>query len=307
MAVVITIPASALGTPTLVGSGLDDLTLDAAAVYRGAKACTYRVYIDTVGATDTYKWSRDDGATWAAEEIPIAGAATTMELELGILIEFAAITGHTLNDYWTITATPVIALAELDTVKEALGISAGTYDALLTRLILAATNAIEDYTGHIFAKQTYTETVAGSAHPVLLLTHVPIVGTPQVISDNSPITDFEVRDRDVGSLYRKVGWAISGWIGWGAEPHRIQGTEDLNFSVVYEAGYVMPSEQNRDLPAAVEQACVETVVAWYKRKGRDPSVKSKKVGDLNLIYNDGALDALAIPASARALLSRRVR
>ncbi len=307
MAVIITIPASALGTPILIGSGLDDLSLDAAAVYRGAKSCTYRVYIDSVGATDTFKWSRDDGVTWEAEGVPIAGAATAMELELGILIEFAAITGHTLDDYWTITATPVIALAELDTVKEALGISASTYDALLTRLILAATNAIEDYVGHIFAKQTYTETVAGSAHPMLLLTHVPIIGTPEIISDNSPIIDFEVRDRDVGSLYRTVGWAISGWVGWGAEPRRIQGTEDLNFSIVYEAGYVMPSEQDRDLPAAVEEACVETVVAWYKRKGRDPGVKSKKVGDLNISYSAAAMDALAIPASARALLSRRVR
>ena len=307
MAVIITIPASALGTPTLVGSGLDDLSLDAAAVYRGAKSCTYRVHIDSVGTTDTFKWSRDDGVTWEAVEVPIAGAATAMELELGILIEFAAITGHTLDDYWTITATPVIALAELDTVKEALGISVGTYDALLTRLILAATNAIEDYVGHVYAKQTYTETVAGSGHPVLLLTNVPIVGTPAVTADNSPITDFEVQDRAVGSLYRLAGWAISGWIGWGAEPRHIPGTEGLNFSVVYEAGYVMPSEQNRDLPAAVEQACVETVVAWYKRAPRDPSVKSKKVGDLNITYSDKAVDALAIPASARALLSRRVR
>ena len=205
------------------------------------------------------------------------------------------------------TPASVTALTELATIKESLGISVGTFDALLTRLILAATNAIEDYVGHVFAKQTYTETVAGSAHPVLLLTHVPIVGTPEITSENSPITDFEVRDREVGSLYRTVGWAISGWVGWGAEPHRIQGTEDLNFSVVYEAGYVMPSEQSRDLPTAVEQACIETVVAWYKRAPRDPNVKSKKVGDLNITYSDAAVDALAIPASARALLSRRVR
>ncbi len=103
-----------LGTPTLVGAGLDDLTLDAAALYRGARTDTYRVYIDSVGANDTFKWSRDDGVTWEAEGVPIAGAATAMELEFYILIEFAAITGHTLDDYWTITAAPAFtAIAEL--------------------------------------------------------------------------------------------------------------------------------------------------------------------------------------------------
>ena len=103
-----------VGSPTLVGTGLDDLTMDAASVYRGAESDTYRVYIDSVGTTDTYKWSRDDGVTWEAEEVPIAGAATAMELEFGLLIEFAAITGHTETEYWTITVAPAFtAVAEL--------------------------------------------------------------------------------------------------------------------------------------------------------------------------------------------------
>jgi len=202
-------------------------------------------------------------------------------------------------------AAGVTALTEVATVKEALGVSSATFDAIIARLIDAATDAIEEHVRHTFAKQTYIETVAGSDHPLLLLTNVPIVGTPTIICDSSPITDFVVQDAVVGSLYRQVGWARESWIGWNTEARRITGTENLNFSVTYEAGYVMPSEANRTLPNQIEQACIETVVAWYKGKARDKSVKSKKVGDLQIIYTEAM--ARGIPSSARALLSRRVR
>ncbi len=117
------------GTPTLVGSGLDDLTMDAASVYQGHRSVTYRVHIDGTGATDTFKWSRDDGVTWEAEEVPIAGAATAMELELGLLIEFAAITGHTLDDYWTIAVAPVFTTIAEVVDASGPGIEQATHDA----------------------------------------------------------------------------------------------------------------------------------------------------------------------------------
>lgn len=205
------------------------------------------------------------------------------------------------------TPAEFTALTDVSAVKNALGVSSSKFDKALTRLIAAATNAIEEYVGHVFAKQTYTESVAGSAHPVLLLTNVPIIGTPLVTCESSPIEDFEVRDPLVGSLYRRAGWAQASWVGWDAEPRRYLGTAELNFHVVYDAGYYMPGEEDRNLPAMIEQACVETVVAWYKRSSRDPALKSKKVGDLNLTYGDSGSSTQAIPPSARAMLSRRVR
>jgi hypothetical protein len=205
------------------------------------------------------------------------------------------------------TPAAVTALTEVQAVKAALGVSSSKFDKALERLINAATDAIQDYVGHVYAKQTYTETVAGSGHPVLLLTNVPIIGIPVVTAGGSPVVDFIVQDALVGSLYRQVGWAQGAWIGWYTEPRRVQGTEGLNFSVVYEAGYVMPTDEDRTLPAAVEQACITTVVAWYKGSARDPRVKMKKVGDLSITYGDPNEDALALPAAARALLSRRVK
>lgn len=91
----------------LTGTGLDDFTYDAASVYQGGPTRVYRVEIDATGTPDTFRWSRDDGVTWEAEGVPIAGAASAMELDLGILVEFAATTGHTLNDYWTSTNSGV--------------------------------------------------------------------------------------------------------------------------------------------------------------------------------------------------------
>jgi len=117
------------GVPTLVGAGIDDLTMDAASVYQGHRTAAYWVEIDLADTVDTFKWSRDGGVTWEAENVPIAGAATAMELELGLLIEFAAITGHTLGDYWTIAVNPVFTtLAELvDSAGP--GIEQATHDA----------------------------------------------------------------------------------------------------------------------------------------------------------------------------------
>ena len=206
------------------------------------------------------------------------------------------------------TAAEHTNLTSIGEVKRALGVSSSKFDRVIERLIEAATAAIEEWVGHVYAKQTYVETVAGNDHPVLLLTHVPILGTPIVVADSEPIVDFTVRDAEEGSLWRQVGWVMSAWIGWNAEPTRRQSDmAELHLSVTYEAGYVMPGEEDRDLPKHIEQACVETVVAWYRGQQRDPSVKSKKVGDLALTYGGSDSGSAGLPATARSLLSRRVR
>jgi hypothetical protein len=203
------------------------------------------------------------------------------------------------------------ALTTISAVKGVLGVSSSKFDVELGRLIAAATSAIEDYAMHTFAKQTYEEKVEGSNHPLLMVTHVPIIGTPTIICDSSPVIDFEVKDASAGVLYRRLGWLSADWVGWGAEPAIIPGTGIQNYYVTYEAGYVTPGLVDSDLPKHVEQACVETVIFWYRAEKRDRSVKSKKIGDLNISYKDqpGVPSAwsLGLPPSARALLSRRVR
>lgn len=93
---------AAIAAAVFSGSGLDDLT--SSGNYTGPASRTYRVEIDGTGTPDTFKWSRDGGSTWAATGVAITGSA--QELELGVVVTFAATTGHTSTDYWNIAATP---------------------------------------------------------------------------------------------------------------------------------------------------------------------------------------------------------
>ena len=84
--------------------GLDEITddLTSSGTYTGLTDERYRIQIDFEGATDSFKWSKDDGATWEAELVPITGAVQV--LDDGVEITFGAITGHTLDDYWIVSA-----------------------------------------------------------------------------------------------------------------------------------------------------------------------------------------------------------
>jgi len=66
--------------------------------FSGAATAYYEVVIDGEGAPDTFKW-RKNGGGWTTG-VSITGAAQT--LDDGQQITFAATTGHTTNDQWTI-------------------------------------------------------------------------------------------------------------------------------------------------------------------------------------------------------------
>jgi len=89
---------SLVGTATLVGAGLDDLT--AGGTYEGDVDRTIWVRIDGTGTPDTFEWSEDAGVTWNSTDIPMT--TDTMYLSYGITLTWAASTGHTDTDYWTI-------------------------------------------------------------------------------------------------------------------------------------------------------------------------------------------------------------
>jgi len=87
---------------TDAGSGLDDLTASGAP--SGNEA--FRVVIDQLadGATiETFKWSKDGGATWAATLVPITtGYQPLMDR---VSVKFANPSGHFLGDRWDFTTT----------------------------------------------------------------------------------------------------------------------------------------------------------------------------------------------------------
>ena len=86
-----------VGSPTFTGAGLDDLT--AGTTFEHTATKTFKIQIDATGTPDTFKWTNDGGANWTTG-VSITGAAQT--LSNAFTVTFAATTGHTLNEYWTV-------------------------------------------------------------------------------------------------------------------------------------------------------------------------------------------------------------
>ena len=85
------------------GSGLDDAVFHG--YFEGTTTTNYYVRIDSTGTPDTFEWSKDNFSTTEATGVAITGAEQA--LDNNITIEFLATTGHTLNDVWDGTASPI--------------------------------------------------------------------------------------------------------------------------------------------------------------------------------------------------------
>lgn len=88
--------SSTIGYPTFTGSGLDDMSTSGS--YTGTTDKKYKIVIDSIGATDTFKWSDDDGVTFSATGVNITGGIQT--LNNGVQVTFINTVGHTVNDSW---------------------------------------------------------------------------------------------------------------------------------------------------------------------------------------------------------------
>jgi hypothetical protein len=184
--------------------------------------------------------------------------------------------------------------------------------------IRSASSLIEQEANQVFAQQRYREVIGGSGSTQLMLDRTPILGTPTILStDNEPIVDFLVEDRDAGLLYRRQGWVreVSYLPGIYREP--LAGEEHPRFSIDYNAGYYLPSftdpitADQKPLPPNIEQACILSIKAWWHKKNRDSTVSWKQVGDLALGYRGeaapkGGEGMLALPAEARGLIKPRI-
>lgn len=90
---------------TFTGTGLDDAFF--AGHFTGTTATTYYVKIDSVGTPDTFAVSTDNFVTTISTGNAITGSEQMIHSADNISVTFGATTGHTLNDVWTGTASPV--------------------------------------------------------------------------------------------------------------------------------------------------------------------------------------------------------
>lgn len=207
-------------------------------------------------------------------------------------------------------------------VRAELGLTTTDDDDVISDMIVRASSAIARETRRVFGVETVTETLDGSGSRLLGLARTPIVEVTDVLEDGSAITDYTVEDAEAGALYRANGWGRSGGLRmWGTEAYAsgyiLPGYQDQRYSVTYRAGYLLPSDVNPylleptvgllNLPGAVEQACLETVKAWF-RVDRDANagpvgLKRLTVGSVTMEWvRQQDTGGRALPPSALSLL-----
>jgi hypothetical protein len=166
------------------------------------------------------------------------------------------------------------------------GANATTDQALLERLINAASAAIEAYCCRKFAKTTgYVETLELPAGSHLLLSLLPVASISTIKIDGDTITGYTLDDASAGIVHLDGGWYrddYSDIIEYGIDKSEspsgavLFGTTRRVCVATYTGGYVLPKDVSAGPPAVVqtlpddlEQACVMTVASLWRRRGSD--------------------------------------
>jgi hypothetical protein len=174
-------------------------------------------------------------------------------------------------------------LTTLDNVKAWLSppLASTADDALLSRLITAASRFIETWLNRTITAQDYIETRNGRGGARLFLRHRPVTAVASVTIGGISVPPASVAGGD-GFLFDDssislVGYAFTRGVG--------------NVAVSYTAGYAAT-------PPEIEQACIELVVTRYKERDRIGQV-SKNLGGEMVSFSQKDL-----PADVQTLLDQ---
>lgn len=193
-----------------------------------------------------------------------------------------------------VTPATVTALTDLASVKLELGVSGSTEDPYLQAQITQASAAIVSWCGRVFAREVVSEVwrLDADTQP-LSLARYPVVTITSVIEDGTTLagSDYEL-DADAGMLWRLASDERAAW-------------RARKITVAYTAGYLLPGQVGRTLPADVERACILMVAAQYNAQGRDPMLRSDGAQGIGQVsYLDPRAGMEAMPPQAAALLWR---
>lgn len=179
----------------------------------------------------------------------------------------------------TALTTPTAIKAELPEAKPSVALR-------IPGLIEQASGIIVGYLGRDLARATVKDTFYGHHHhqSVLVLSRTPVASVDTVIAAGA--------EQDGGSL--NIDMMTGVFYAFG---HQVQ--------VTYDGGYLLPGQQGRDLPYAIERACIDLVLALWWRSGRgDPMIRSESVDGIgSTSYLDPAPGmAAAMPHAVAASL-----
>lgn len=161
-------------------------------------------------------------------------------------------------------------LTSLANVKQWLNLTVGTDDALLTRLIGAASDYIQTWLNRTLASAAYTENRDGPGGTRLMFANYPVTIVTSVSIDGTVIPP-------------STGPLVPGWV---ANSTSVQLRGSYRFSdgiqncvVAYTAGYATT-------PAEVEQACIELVARRYKKDRVAIGVSSKQLAGETITFSE---------------------
>jgi hypothetical protein len=209
------------------------------------------------------------------------------------------------------------ALTTVQAVKTELAITGASEDTYVETLINRASDAVERFCNRVFYKAAaIVEKVEGYGGMSIKVARAPILAVTSITYDGATLdgTTYEVDDVGAGIIrfiHQGPYWTAAQLPNAAHDP--LPGTERKLYQVTYDAGYVTPAQVEatpaltRTLPYDVEEACILACVDRYKRRGRDPSVKSESLMSASVDYveprwgMDGTPSDL--PHAARALLT----
>ncbi|MEP7299158.1 MAG: head-tail connector protein [Burkholderiales bacterium] len=155
-----------------------------------------------------------------------------------------------------------MALTTLENVRAWLNVTSTADDALLTRMIEAASAFIETWLGRKILSANYVETRDGALGTRLITRNYPVTAVASVVSDGITIP-LAASVSEHGYVFWPWGLALRGHgftRGYG------------NVVISYTAGYA-------SVPADIEQACCELVGLRYKERDRIGFVSKTLAGE----------------------------
>jgi hypothetical protein len=185
-------------------------------------------------------------------------------------------------------------LTTLANAKQWLNVGTTTDDALLTRLISAASQFVQTYMNRTIASAAYAEKYTGSNSDTLALANWPCTAVTSLVIATVPIvaspdglqTGYVFDDRFIyliGNAYAAVGFP-------GGAPNRFPKWPPKCVQINYTAGFA-------STPLDIEQAVLELVGLRYREKNRIGQV-SEAIAGATTAYFIGDM-----PKSTQTLLN----
>lgn len=202
------------------------------------------------------------------------------------------------------TPATVTRLCTLQGVKEDLSIPGVVEDAYLNGVIDAVSRTICDHLNiaeaedgsSTLGRETLVETLnLDDCRRLLQLSRKPIVSVASITLDGVAVDAAEYEPlKSAGMLQRLsdnrvVLWSVGRYV------------------VTYVAGWKLPGEDGRNLPAPIERAAIDLVKLMRFSRKRDAMVKAEEVPDVERIeYWVGGAEAAAIPPDVASRIERYI-